>query len=166
MKYYTEIKSQYNDLIYWELMSWYFIDMEESEGGKIVKEHNCPSLSSSCPLPLETFISHRHELHGRDRHQWTQMHRYWCVGVWGRLGRALPKNLASFPSASHFSRQQYRLCCLVFLSYSHTWMSRHFVGEGTVAVLIHLVRMTATSNWPPRSPSSLGRQRTIVTGGH
>ena len=135
VKYYREIKTQYNDFIDWELMSWSLIDKEESEGGEIFKKHDCPQLE----LKLSSFLwdfhsSERHEPHRRDGCQRTQMHMYWCVGAWGRLDRALPKNLASFANASHSSRQQWKLYCLVFLSFSHTEISKHFMGQGTVVV--------------------------------
>lgn len=57
VKYYREIKTQNNYLIYWELMCWSLTDKEESEGGEIVKRHNCPQPELKLPSLLWDFHS-------------------------------------------------------------------------------------------------------------
>lgn len=61
-------------------MSWYFIDMEESGRGKIVKEHNCPQLE----LKLSSSLGDFHHLTDMSCTAETDISGHTCIGtgVW------------------------------------------------------------------------------------
>lgn len=107
VKYYREIKTQHNYLIYWELMCWLLTDKEESEGGEIVKQHNCPNLSFSCPPSFETFTAQRDVSCTAERdpkeHKCISAAEWVCEGGWAGHCLRTPLPMPATPPGSNNS---------------------------------------------------------------